>query len=90
VENEMHALMKERSKESNHKKINKKKQSAEFQQQSRRHRRFLPLMGDIFYNCEFCGVGLAVIKIVTAGNDVQFKVCGSCLKEYIDQQSAKK
>ena len=81
--------MKERSKESDHKKINKKQQSAKFQQQSRRHRRFLPLMGDIFYNCEFCGVGLAVIKIVTAGNDVQFKVCGSCLKEYIDQQSAK-
>jgi len=74
--------MKERSKEIN------KKQSPKFQ--SRPHRRFLPLMGDIFYNCEFCGVGLAVIKIVTAGNDVQFKVCGSCLKEYIDEQSAKK
>jgi transcription elongation factor Elf1 len=82
--------MEERSNESDHKKINKKQQSPKFQQQSRRHRRFLPLMGDIFYNCEFCGVGLAVIKIVTAGNDVQFKVCGSCLKEYIDQQSTKK
>jgi hypothetical protein len=75
--------MKERSKE-----INKKQQSPKFQ--SRPHRRFLPLMGDIFYNCEFCGIGIAVIKIDTAVNDVQFKVCGSCLKEYIDQQSAKK
>jgi len=82
--------MKERSKESDHKKINKKQQSAKFRQQSRRHRRFLPLVGDNFYNCEFCGVGIAVIKIVTAGNDGQSKVCGSCLKEYIDQQSAKK
>ena len=76
--------MKERSKESDHKKINQK------HQQNRLHRRFLPLVGDNFYNCEFCGVGIAVIKIVTAGNDVQFKVCGSCLKGYIDQQSAKK
>ena len=71
------------------KEINKK-HSPKFHQQSRPHRRFLPLMGDIFYNCEFCGIGIAVIKIVTAVNDVQFKVCGSCLKEYIDQQSAKK
>jgi transcription elongation factor Elf1 len=83
--------MKERRKESDHKKINKKQQSTQFQQQSRRHRRFLPLMSDTFYNCEFCGVGVAVIKIVTAGNvEGQFKVCGSCLKEYIDEQAAKK
>jgi transcription elongation factor Elf1 len=83
--------MKERRRESDHKKINKKQQSAQFQQQSRRHRRFLPLMNDTFYNCEFCGVGIAVIKIVTAGNvEGQFKVCGSCLKEYIDEQAAKK
>ena len=81
--------MKERRKESDHKKINKKQQST--QQQSRRHRRFLPLMSDTFYNCEFCGVGIAVIKIVTAGNvEGQFKVCGSCLKEYINEQAAKK
>ena len=81
--------MKERKQSDN--KINKKQQSAEFQQQSRRHRRFLPLMSDTFYNCEFCGVGIAVIKIDTAGNvEEQSKVCGSCLKEYIDEQAAKK
>ena len=72
-------------------KINKKQHSAEFQQLSRRHRRFLPLMSNIFYNCEFCGVGIAVIKIDTAGNvEGQFKVCSSCLKEYINEQAAKK
>ena len=80
--------MKERKQSDN--KINKKQQSAEFQQ-SRRHRRFLPLMSDTFYNCEFCGVGIAVIKIDTSGNvEGQFKVCGSCLKEYINEQAAKK
>jgi hypothetical protein len=48
-------------------------------------------MNDTFYNCEFCGVGIAVIKIVTTGNvEGQFKVCGSCLKEYINEQAAKK
>ena len=72
-------------------KINKKQHSAEFQQQSLRHRRFLPLTSDTFYNCEFCGVGIAVIKIDTTGNvEGQFKACGSCLKEYIDEQAAKK
>ena len=82
--------MKERRKQSDNK-HSKKQQSAEFQQQSRRHRRFLPLMSDNFYNCEFCGVGIAVIKIVTAGNvEGQFKVCGLCLKQYIDDQAAKK
>ncbi|HYA83666.1 MAG TPA: hypothetical protein VEH06_09505 [Candidatus Bathyarchaeia archaeon] len=81
--------MKERRKQSDNKN-SKKQQSAEFQQ-SRRHRRFLPLMSDTFYNCEFCGVGIAVIKIVTAGNvEGQFKVCGSCLKQYIDDQAAKR
>lgn len=80
--------MKERKQSDN--KINKKQQSAEFQQQSR-HRRFLPLMSNTFYNCEFCGVGIAVIKIDTVGNvEGQFKVCGSCLKEYINEQAAKK
>ena len=88
---ERNASMKERSKESDHKKVDKKKQSLGFQQHSRRHRRFLPLMGDNFYNCEFCGVGIAVIQIVTGGNvEGQFKVCGACLKEYIDQQASKK
>ena len=81
--------MKERSKESDHKRVDKKKQSPEFQQQSQMHRRFLPLMS--FYNCEFCGVGIAVIQIVTGGNrEGQFKVCGTCLKEYIDQEGVKK
>ena len=80
--------MKEKKQSDN--RTNKKQQSAEFQQ-SRRHRRFLPLMSDTFYNCEFCGVGIAVIKIDTSGNvEGQFKVCGSCLKEYINQQAAKK
>jgi hypothetical protein len=81
--------MKERKQSDN--KINKKQQSAEFQQQSRRHRRFLPLMSDTFYNCELCAVGIAVIKIDTAGNvEGQFKACGSCLKKYIDEQAEKK
>ena len=80
--------MKERKQSDN--KINKKQQSAEFQQQSRRHRRFIPLMSDTFYNCELCGVGIAVIKIDTAGNvEGQFKACGSCLKKYIDEQAEK-
>jgi transcription elongation factor Elf1 len=83
--------MKERKKQGDHKKINKKDQSARFQQQSQQHRRFLPLMSDTLYNCEFCGIGIAVIKIVTTANvEGQFKVCGSCLKEYIDEQVAKK
>ena len=83
--------MKERSKESDHKNVDKKQQSRGFQQHSQRHRRFLPLMSDNFYNCEFCGVGIAVMQIVTGGNgEGQFKVCGTCLKEYIDQESSKK
>jgi hypothetical protein len=83
--------MKERRKESDHKRVDKKKQSLGFQQHSQRHRHFLPLMSDNFYNCEFCGVGIAVIQIVTGGNrEGQFKVCGTCLKEYIDQEGVKK
>ncbi|MGA9149109.1 MAG: hypothetical protein WBZ36_00920 [Candidatus Nitrosopolaris sp.] len=36
-------------------------------------------------------VGIAVIQIVTGGNrEGQFKVCGTCLKEYIDQEGVKK
>jgi hypothetical protein len=57
--------MKERSKEGNHKKVDKKKQSLGLQQHSRGHHRFLPLMSENFYNCEFCGVGIAVIQIVS-------------------------
>ncbi len=30
--------------------------------------RFLLLMGDNFYNCEFCGVGIAAIQIVSGVN----------------------
>jgi hypothetical protein len=48
-------------------------------------------MGDNFYNCEFCGIGIAVLQIVTGGKfEGQFKVCGACLKEYIDQEAVKK
>jgi hypothetical protein len=77
--------VKERGKQSD----NRIKESAEVEQ-SWLHYRFLPLMSDIFYNCEFCGVGIAVIKIVTAKNiEGQFKVCGSCLQEYINEQAKK-
>jgi hypothetical protein len=42
-------------------------------------------MSENFYNCEFCGVGIAVIQIVSGGNsEGQFKACGACLKLYID------
>jgi|1185.fasta_scaffold881734_2 hypothetical protein len=84
--------MEERSKdESNDKKVDEKQQPPKFQQNSQQHRRFVPLMGDNFYNCELCGVGIAVLQIVTADNgEGRFKVCGACLKEYIDQEAAKK
>jgi hypothetical protein len=88
------SMEEEKSKESNHKKADEKKkkqQPPEFQQHNRQHRRFLPLMGDNFYNCEVCGVGISVLQIVTADNgEGQFKVCGACLKKYIDQEAAKK
>jgi hypothetical protein len=57
------------------------------------HHRFIPLMDDNIYNCELCGVGIAVLQIVASNavNDQeQFKVCGTCLKEYIDQKTAEK
>lgn len=56
-----------------------------------RHRRFLPLMDDNIYNCESCGVRIAVLQIVTSttNDQEQFKVCGTCLKEYIDQEAEK-
>lgn len=89
--------MKERGKEGDHKKVDKKKQSLGFQQHSRRHHRFLPLMSEKkkhsenFYNCQFCGVGIAVIQIVSGDNsEGQFKVCGGCLKVYIDEEAVKK
>jgi hypothetical protein len=56
------------------------------------HRRFIPLMDDNIYNCELCGVRIALLQIVssTSNDQEQFKVCGTCLKEYIDQQAAEK
>ena len=56
------------------------------------HYRFLPLTDDNVYNCELCGVRIAVLKIVSSTNSdkEQFKVCGTCLKEYIDREAEKK
>jgi hypothetical protein len=56
------------------------------------HRHFLPLMDDNIYNCELCGVRIALLQIMTstANDQEQFKVCGTCLKEYIDQEAAEK
>ena len=55
--------------------------------------RVIPLTGDNIYNCELCGVRIAVLQIVTSGindQEQQLKVCGTCLKEYIDQEAAEK
>jgi hypothetical protein len=54
------------------------------------HYHFIPLTGDKIYNCELCGVRIAVLQIVTSGtgDQEQLKVCGTCLKEYIDQEAA--
>ncbi len=56
------------------------------------HRRFIPLMDDNIYNCELCGVRIALLHIVssTSNDQEQFKVCDTCLKEYIDQEAAEK
>jgi hypothetical protein len=56
-------------------------------EEQERHYHFIPLMGDNIYNCELCGFRIAVLRIVTSStNDLeQFKVCGTCLKDYIDQ-----
>ena len=55
------------------------------------HRRFIPLTDDNIYNCELCGVRIALLQIATSINDQeQFKVCGTCLKEYTDQDAEKK
>ena len=57
------------------------------------HRRFLPLMDDKnIYNCELCGVRIALLKVMTSttNDQEQFKVCGTCLKQYIDQEAAAK
>ena len=59
-----------------------------------KHHRFIPLADDNIYNCELCGVRIAVLQIVSSSNAAndqeQFKVCGTCLKEYIDQEAAEK
>ena len=51
------------------------------------HYRFIPLTGNNIYNC---GVRIALLQIVTNGttDQEQFKICGTCLKEYIDQEAA--
>jgi hypothetical protein len=57
------------------------------------HRSFIPLTDDNIYNCELCGVRIALLQIVnssTANDQEQLKVCGTCLKEYIDQEAAEK
>jgi hypothetical protein len=64
-----------------------------FQLQIHQHRYFTPLMDDNIYNCELCGVRIALLQIVTsstADDQEQFKVCGTCLEEYIDQEAAEK
>ena len=33
------------------------------------HDRFIPLMHDSIYNCELCGVRIAVLQIETSSND---------------------
>jgi hypothetical protein len=57
-----------------------------------KHYRFIPLTYDNVYNCELCGIRIAVLQIVssTINDQEQFKVCGTCLEEYIDQESATK
>jgi hypothetical protein len=37
----------------------------------RRRRRFVPLMGDNIYNCELCGVRIAVLQIVSSTSNDQ-------------------
>ena len=60
--------------------------------EERHNYRFIPLMDDNIYNCELCGVGIAVLKVMTstADDQEQFKLCGTCLKEYIDRETEKK
>jgi hypothetical protein len=86
------AIIEENIKEYNQRRRPEFEQHLFHPQQQQQHRRFLPLMGDNFYNCELCGVGVAVLQIVTGtpNGQEQFKVCNTCLKEYIDQVAAKK
>ena len=84
TENEIHRWKKEAKRVIMRRWI-RRQHSPGFQEHSQRHRRFLPLKGENFYNCELCGVRIAVLQIVTGGNgEGQFKVCG------VDQEMAKK
>jgi hypothetical protein len=83
--------------ESSSKEYKQQRQPPELQQhfhnhQQQKHRGFLPIMDDNIYNCEVCGVGVALLQIVTdtPNGQEQFKACRTCLEEYIDQVSAKK
>jgi hypothetical protein len=61
-------------------------QSPKFEQQFHHHRRFLALMRDNLYNCELCGVGIAVLQIVTTdthNGEQQFRVCSTCLEHVL-------
>jgi hypothetical protein len=60
-------------------------------QQQQHHRHFLPITDDNIYNCEVCGVRIALLQIVTdtPNGQEQFKACRTCLEEYIDQVAAK-
>ena len=51
------------------------------------HLHFFPVQDDNIYNCDLCGVRIALLQVE---NDHQehFKLCGTCLKEYIDQEAA--
>jgi hypothetical protein len=52
------------------------------------HRHSISLMDDNIYNCELCGIRIAVWQIATSTNhQEQFKICGTCLKEYTDQEA---
>jgi rubrerythrin len=84
--------MEESSKDGKHNEIDERLSILEFQRQVHQPHRFLPLMDGNIYNCELCGVRIALLQIVssTANDQEQFKVCGTCLKEYIDQEAAKK
>jgi hypothetical protein len=52
-----------------------------------KHHHFFPIMDDNIYNCEFCGVRIALLQVENEHQE-QFKLCGTCLKEYIDQEAA--
>ena len=53
-----------------------------------KHHHFFPLMDDSIYNCELCGVRIALLQV--DNGQEQLKLCGTCLNEYIDHEAAKK